>query len=278
MAHLEEHRSGRAAQSGAAPVVSPTARVPRWERLLPVLVIGGVLVAWEVSARVGLVKPLLFPAPSRIGRSLLTMLQSGDLLTHSRATLTRLLLGLIVGGVPGLVLGLLMGQWRRLAAVLDPLIAALHPIPKIAVFPLIMVFFGVGEGSKIVIAAFGAFFPILLNTIAGVRQINPVLLQVAQNYRASRWQLFTRVILPGSLPSVLTGVLLALNLTLLLTVAVEMVVSREGLGSVIWFAWQTMRTEEMYVSLVVLMVLGLLFSRGLRWLSGRLVPWLRLPE
>ena len=101
-----------------------------------------------------------------------------------------------------------------------------------------MVFLGVGEGSKSLLRHLVHFFPILLSTAAGVRQINPILTQVATNYGANRFKLFTRVVLPGSLPSVLTGVLLALNLTLLLTVAIEIITAKEGLGSIIWFSWQ----------------------------------------
>ncbi|MCO5185017.1 MAG: ABC transporter permease [Anaerolineae bacterium] len=245
----------------------------RWERALPAVILLSLLLIWETGSRIGLIKPLLFPAPTMIGRSLLDMAASGDLWLHTRATLLRVLLGLLIGGVPALILGLLMGQSRRLAIVLDPIIAAIHPIPKIAIFPLIMVFLGVGEGSKIFIAAFGAFFPILLSTAAGVRQINPILTQVATNYGANRFKLFTRVVLPGSLPSVLTGVLLALNLTLLLTVAIEIITAKEGLGSIIWFSWQTMRTETMYVSLTVLMILGVLFNGCMHWLTRLLTPW-----
>jgi NitT/TauT family transport system permease protein len=245
----------------------------RWERLIPLLVLTALLMAWEVSARLGIVKPLLFPAPSRIGRTAIEMIQSGELLLHTRATLTRVILGVILGGIPALFLGLLMGQSRRLATAIDPIIAAIHPIPKIAIFPLIMVFLGVGEASKVFIAAFGAFFPILINTVAGVRQISPVLLQVAENYGTPRRKMFTRVVFPGSLPSILTGLLLALNLTLLLTVAIEIINGRLGLGSIIWFAWQTIHTEEIYVCLAILMLLGLLINACMRLLTRWITPW-----
>lgn len=233
------------------------------------------LAVWEWTARAGLVKPLLFPAPSVIGRTALEMAADGRLWLHTRATAIRVVLGVLAGGVPALVLGLMMGRSRRLTRMVNPILAAIHPIPKIAIFPLIMVFLGLGEASKIFIAALGAFFPILINATAGVRQINPVLLEVAHNYGTPRWKLYTRVILPGSLPSVLAGLLLALNLTLLLTVAVEIVVGREGLGSVIWYAWQTLRTEETYVALVVLMVLGVFFDGAVRLLRRWLIPWRR---
>lgn len=233
----------------------------------------GLLAVWEWLAHTGRVKPLLFPAPSVIGRTTLDMLATGELLLHTRVTVQRMVIGVIAGGVPALLLGMLMGRSARLTRFLDPVIAAIHPIPKVAIFPLIMVFLGIGEPAMIFIAAFGAFFPILINTIAGVRQINPVLLQVAQNYRTSRLKLFTRVILPGSAPSVWAGLLLALNLTLLITISVEIVTPRTGLGSVIWRAWQSMQTEKTYVALLVLMILGLLINVGVRRLGNWLIPW-----
>jgi NitT/TauT family transport system permease protein len=166
-----------------------------------------------------------------------------------------------------------MGWSRSLRAALDPLVAAVHPLPKIAVLPLIMIIFGIGESSKIVVIAVGTFFPMLINSMAGVRQISPIHFEVAENYGASPFKVLTRVIIPGSLPLVLAGARLALNIALLLTIAVELVSAREGLGEMIWFAWQTLRTEELYASLVVIGALGVTFNLLLQALSQRLVPW-----
>ena len=166
-----------------------------------------------------------------------------------------------------------MGWSPRLRQIIDPLIAAIHPIPKIAIFPLIMIIFGIGEASKIVAISIAAFFPMLLNCMSGVRQLNPVYFEVTQNYRASPWKTFSRVIVPGSLPLILTGTRLAINMAMVIAIAVELLAAKEGLGVIIWFSWQTLRIEELYASLVVIAVLGISINLFLQYLSKRLTPW-----
>ncbi len=151
--------------------------------------------------------------------------------------------------------------------------AAAHPIPKVAIFPLLLIIFGIGESATVAVAALGAFFPLLINAMAGVQEIHPLHFEVAENYGARPLQVFTRVVLPGSLPLVLTGLRLAINTTLLLVIAVEMVGARQGLGALIWFGWETMRTEELYSSLVVIVLLGLGFNLLLLALLRLLIPW-----
>lgn len=274
MAYLESDRR-RSAQELAAPRLSQRIRPSRvpaqvW---LPLTLIGAALALWEWGARSGAITPLFFPAPSTIARTTLTMLGDGALVTHTSATLSRLLLGVILGGLPGVVLGLLMGWSSRLRGIVDPFIAAAHAVPKIAILPLIMIFFGVGEPSKVAITMMGAFFPMLISTMAGARLINPIHFEVAANYGASGLQTFTRVLLPGSLPLMLSGLRLALNATLLLTIAVEMISGRSGLGTMIWRAWETMRTEELYTSLLVITSLGIGFNLLLHRLSIHFIPW-----
>jgi len=192
---------------------------------------------------------------------------------HVSATLSRVGLGVLFGAVPGLGLGFAMGWSPRLRVLLDPIVALLHPIPKLAVLPLVMIIFGLGETSRIVVIAIGVFFPMLINAMAGVRQIPAVHFEVAEAYGGRRRHVFAHVILPGSLPSVLTGTRLAFNIGLLLTVAVELITAQHGLGKLIWLAWQTMRTEDLYAALLVISSLGVGFNVVLEQLRRRLVPW-----
>jgi ABC-type nitrate/sulfonate/bicarbonate transport system permease component len=247
-----------------------------WWRLrswLPAVIVAIILIAWEWSVRSGRLSALFFPAPSLVAVTLVRLIRNGSLAMHARATLSRMGLGLVLGGLPGLLVGLAMGWWRSLRDALDPLVAAVHPLPKIAVLPLIMIIFGIGEFSKIVAIAVGTFFPMLINSMAGVRQISPIHFEVAQNYGAGSLKILTRVILPGSLPLVLTGARLSLNIALLFTIAVELVSAREGLGEMIWLAWQTLRTEELYASLAVIGAVGIGLNLLLQFLAKRLVPW-----
>jgi NitT/TauT family transport system permease protein len=167
-----------------------------------------------------------------------------------------------------------MGWSPRLQIVLNPVIAAFHPIPKIALFPLIIVLLGIGEQSKIVAVAVGAFFPMLLNTLAGVRGISPVHFDLARNYGASTGQMFRRVLLPGSLPMVFTGLRISANVAFLSTIGVEMVAARNGLGSLLWLSWQLFRMEQLYATLVVIALIGVGLTMLIRWVARQTAPWL----
>jgi len=245
----------------------------RLEPWLPILIVGLGLIGWETASRAGLLSPLFFPPPTKILNTLLQMIINGKLLPHLSATLSRLAIGFLIGGLSGLVLGLGMGWSPRLRTVVDPLIAALHPIPKIAIFPLIMIIFGIGEASKVVAIAIAAFFPMLINCMSGVRQLNPVYFEVTENYGASTWKTFSRVIFPGSLPSIFTGVRLAVNMAMVIAIAVELLAAKEGLGVIIWFSWQTLRIEELYASLIVIGVLGFGINLAIQSISRKLAPW-----
>jgi NitT/TauT family transport system permease protein len=263
-----------AAPVAPAPDVEPDARRPSDSGLLvPILVATGLLIAWEVLSRLGVLRPVLFSSPVVIGRTLVRSFAAGEMGSHTLATLVRTSAGLALGAVPGLLLGLAMGWSSGLRRALDPILAALHPIPKIAILPLLMIFLGIGEASRIAVASVAAFFPMLINTMAGVRAINPIYFEVAQNYGASRYRLFSRVVLPASLPLVFSGLRLAANVTLLVTIAAEIVMADRGLGALVWLSWETMRVELLYATLVVIASLGIALTGGLRLIRRAVVPW-----
>jgi ABC-type nitrate/sulfonate/bicarbonate transport system permease component len=274
MANLEDARR-RSTKRASTPAMSLRLnRFQIWlEPKLPGLIAIILLFLWEILARAGVISQLFFPPPSRIVRTLYDLLISGKLMLHLVATLERLGPGVLVGGVAGLILGLIMGWSSRIRTVLDPIIAAIHPIPKLAIFPLIMIIFGIGEISKVIAIAIACFFPMLINSMAGVRQLSPVFFEVSRNYGASPWKTFTRIIIPGSLPMVLTGARLAINMAMVISISVELLAAKEGLGVIIWFSWQTMRIEDLYASLIVIAALGISLNLLLQHLSHRLVPW-----
>lgn len=274
MAHLEDVRrrsSERSADSGLK-----ATRNQYWRRLEPWisgLIVLSALAIWEWLARSGRISILFFPPPTSILGTFFEVIANGKLLLHLKATLSRLVLGFTLGCLPGLILGLTMGWSPRVRGIVDPIIAGLHPIPKIAIFPLILVIFGIGENSKIVAIAVASFFPMLINSMAGVRQINPIYFEVTQNFGANPWKTFTRVVFPGSLPMVLTGARLAFNIALVISIAVELLAAKEGLGVMIWFSWQTLRIEELYSSLIATAALGIGANLTIQYLSSRLAPW-----
>ncbi len=249
--------------------ISTRRKYPAAALLLALLAV----VCWELLVRVGSIPEVFFPAPSAVVAALFRSVSSGEMPSHLGATLARVGPGLIAGGLAGLLAGLLIGGSPRVRAVADPFVAAFHPIPKLALLPLFMVVLGIGEAPKIVLVAVAAFFPMLINTAAGVRQINPVHLEVARNYGAGKMTVLRRVILPASLPMTLAGLRLSANLALVITIAVEMISSETGLGALVWLAWQLLRVELLYAALLVTALLGIGLNASLRRLELRLAPW-----
>jgi ABC-type nitrate/sulfonate/bicarbonate transport system permease component len=243
------------------------------DRMMGVVVPLALLAIWELAARLGWIDVRFFPAPSSVAKAMVASLRSGELLINTEATLQRLLLGFVLGGLPGLAVGILMGVYRPLRLVFDPLIAATYPIPKSAILPLILLIFGLGESSKVVMVAIGAFYPIAINTTSGVREISPIYFDVGRNFNASRWDIFRTVALPGALPFIMTGAKLGAGLGLILISIAEMMGAKTGLGYMIWSAWETFDVEQMYVGLFVVSLIGYLLTVLFNELERRVVPW-----
>lgn len=228
---------------------------------------------WEAAGRAGLLDQRFFPAPSAIVGTFAEVMGSGELPEHIATSLGRIVVGFLLGAVPGLVLGLIMGLSRFVRAALNPMVGALYPIPKTAILPILLLIFGLGEPSKYVFVAIGVFFLVLLNTMAGVLSIEPVYLDVGTNFGASRLAVFRTIALPGALPLIFTGLRLGWGQALLLIVVAEVVGARTGIGAFIWSAWQTFQVERMYAGLVVVSFIGyvsfLIIDEVQRWL----IPW-----
>jgi len=233
------------------------------------------VVVWELSARVGLIDTRFFPAPSSIVATTGRLFSSGELWTNISASLQRLLWGSLLGGIPALGIGILMGLYRPLRAAIDPLISATYPVPKSAILPLVLLIFGLGEASKIVMVALGVFYPVVINTIMGVQQIDKIYLDVGKNFRASRWQTFRKIALPGALPSIMAGIKLGIGMGLILIAIAEMVGAKTGIGFMIWDAWQVLSVETMYVGLIVISILGFLLTLILNEIEALILPWKR---
>ena len=247
----------------------------RNERVLAVLSPLALLVLWEVLTRTTILDDRFFPAPTAIASTFVDVAKSGELWDNTWISVRRVVLGLLLGGIPALAIGLCMGLYRPVRAALDPLVAATYPIPKSAIVPLLLLIFGLGEMSKVVMVAIGAFFPIVMNTSAGVREISPMYHDVGRTFGASRWQTFRTIAFPGALPLIMTGVRLAIGLALILIVIAEMIGAKSGLGYMIWNAWQIFAVPTMYVGLITVSVLGVLFTLALTEAERLLIPWRR---
>jgi NitT/TauT family transport system permease protein len=233
----------------------------------------GLLLAWELAAQFGLIDVRFFPAPSAIVTVMARMAVSGELHENILISLQRITLGLVLGGIPALILGIVMGISRPVRALVDPLITATYPIPKSSILPFILLIFGLGEMSKVVMVAIGVFFPIAINATAGVLQIPPIYLDVGRSFKASRWDTFRTIALPGALPFIMTGIKLGAGLALILIAVAEMVGAKSGLGYMIWSAWETFAVAKMYVGLFTIALIGFGISILLREVERIVIRW-----
>lgn len=247
---------------------------PRCDRLLawgaPALLVG----LWELSIRTGLLDARFFPPPSLVALTFWRLLADGTLAAHTAASVTRVLAGFAIGAAAGLAAGLAMGTIRSLRVALEPTISALYVIPKVAILPLVMLIFGLGEASKIAIIAIATFFIVVINTTAAVVGVEPLYIEAGRAFGARRLQMFSHIILPGALPAIFTGMRLALGTALIVIIAAEFVAARDGIGYFIWFAWNTLRPEEMFAGFIVIGALGMLSYEAVRRIGHRLMPWL----
>jgi ABC-type nitrate/sulfonate/bicarbonate transport system permease component len=255
--------------------VGETARLAarRRDRILSVASPLGLLLAWELAARTGLIDVRFFPAPSDIILKLIEMARSGELTENVLISLQRIVLGFLLGGVPAIVIGVAMGIWRPVRALVDPLIVATYPIPKSSLLPLILLIFGLGEMSKVVMVAIGVFYPMAINATAGVLQINQIYLDVGKSFKASPWDTFRTIALPGALPFIMTGVKLGAGLALILIAVAEMVGAKSGIGYMIWSAWETFAVAKMYVGLFVIALIGFAISLMLNEIERWVIRW-----
>lgn len=242
----------------------------QWLGVLGVVVFFG---GWELLSDLGAVNAVMVPAPSAIVRAALQLAASGDLAHHLLASLGRASLGFVLGGTLALVLGVAMARVSWLHATINPLVQMLRAIPSLAFVPLAIFWFGIGEGSKIFLIAWGVFFPVWVNTYLGVRNANPLLERAAASLGASRWRMLVFLTLPAALPFIIAGVRVSLSIALVVLVAAELTGANYGIGYLIQMSQQVFRVDNMFVGLILLGVLGFatdhLFDRAVR----RLLPW-----
>jgi len=231
------------------------------------------LLAWEAAARTGAINTAFFPAPTTILTTAVTQAQTAMFWNDLAISLKRIGIGLAMGGIPGVLVGLAMGLFRPIRDAFNPLIAALFPIPKIALLPLLLLIFGMGETSKYVTIAINVFFLMSINTFAGVLAPPRIYFEVARNLRASRLKTYVSVALPGALPGIFTGLRICLGTALILLVAVEFSTADSGIGYRIWWAWTVFWVDTMYVGFLVIALLGYAFSTLVDALERWTIPW-----
>jgi NitT/TauT family transport system permease protein len=261
------------AESTAGPTLVERMRRSRF--LMAVLSPLLILLTWEILVRLHVLDARFFPTPSSIIEELFTLLQSGPIYVNIGWTLQRVLIGFALGAIPGIALGLLLGLSPAARDFLQPAISALYPVPKIALFPLIMMIFGIGEASKWVIVAVAVFFQVFYSTLAGVVNIDRIYLDVASNFKASRWQTWKTIAFPGALPFIFTGCQLGFGMALIMVIIAENFGTEVGLGYLIWQSWQVFEVRDMFVYLLLVSLLGYFSQVLILRLQSAVLPWKR---
>jgi NitT/TauT family transport system permease protein len=232
-----------------------------------------VLASWEAAWRAGMISPLFFSGPSAILSRFREDLLQGTLLADIAYSGRNFALGFALAAVAGVVLGVLVGWYRPLRLLLDPFVNALYATPRIAMVPLIILWFGIGIWSKVFVVFLSAFFPILVNTIAGVKALDEDLLRAARAFCASDRQIFTTVAVPGSVPFILTGVRQGVAHGLIGVVVGEMFAGSQGVGFMIAYGGQTFATDTLFVGVAIIALAGIALTGLAERLQQRFSRW-----
>ncbi len=238
-----------------------------------VLLVLALLVLWESSARLGWVDSRNWPAFTGVLVAVWDGMRSGELPTLLGQTLLLMLVGYAAGCAGGIALGLVLGLSPWLKRFFNPLVETLRPIPISAIVPPLILFLGVGSALKIFAVAFCAFFPVLINTMAAVRDGNETLRQTARTLRLSKWATLSKIVLPGALPSIFAGCRISLGIALVVAIIAEMIAGSSGIGYFIMQAQYAMQPAPMYAAVVCLSIVGYLLNRSILAAERRALPW-----
>ncbi|QIV51903.1 taurine ABC transporter permease TauC [Klebsiella pneumoniae] len=254
----------------------------RWplsrELTLSVATLAVLLAVWWAVAALQLISPLFLPPPGKVLQKLITIagpqgFMDATLWQHLAASLTRIVIALLAAVLIGVPVGIAMGLNSTVRGILDPLIELYRPVPPLAYLPLMVIWFGIGETSKILLIYLAIFAPVAMSALAGVKSAQQVRIRAARSLGASRAQVLWLVILPGALPEILTGLRIGLGVGWSTLVAAELIAATRGLGFMVQSAGEFLATDVVLAGIAVIAIIAFLLELGLRALQRRLTPW-----
>ena len=243
------------------------------ERVPGFLLIGLLLCLWESSVHYGWVESPTWPAFSDVSITFWANLSNGTYFKVIGSSLQRLFVGYFLAVFLAVSLGLAMGVWRRFFLLVEPLVEFLRPIPSPAYLPMAILFLGIDDTMKIFMVSFAAFFPILLNTVSGVRSVDPVLLETGKTFGYGRWQIIRQILLPASASYILTGMRISLAIALIVTVIAEMVAGNSGIGFYVLNAQRSFLVPEMYAGVIALAFVGFALNKIFVFVEHAAMHW-----
>ena len=236
---------------------------------VPVALLG----LWQLAAVTGWIDSRLYPPPTRILASAGELVADGTLWAETRVSAMRILWGFAIGSATGIVTGLLMGTMNWLRAAFEPLLDSLYTVPKLAVLPIFITMFGIGDAPKIAVIAVTVFFFVWIATMAATLSVAAGYREAAYTFQATRLQMFRHVIMPAATPEIFVGLRIAAGVSVLLLVAAESVVGNDGLGYIIFNSRAVFLNEQMFVGIITVSLLGVLFSAIIKWAGRALTSW-----
>jgi NitT/TauT family transport system permease protein len=231
------------------------------------------LAAWQEASHAGLIDSLFLPSPLQIAAALRELAVSGELARHFAASLMRIGIGWAIGAAAGILLGGMIGLFSAWRSAGLPFISAIFPIPKIALLPLLILWLGIGEASKVATIALGVFFPMAISAYAGVDSVPRNLIRMAQSFDIPSTRIVANVVVPGMLPSVLAGCRISASIALILVVAAEMIGANVGIGAFVLTAGNLMQTDKLMAGIVAISILGVAIGGAISRLERRLLNW-----
>jgi len=246
---------------------------PRPVRWIGLIVFVVLIALAEAGTRSGVISPLTLPRPSQVLATFGELYQSGLLWKHIVPSLSRLVVGAALGASVGITVGVLIGLFSYVRSGLVPLVAALFPIPKIALLPLFVIWFGIDEGSKYALIAFGTFTPTVVATYAAVDNVDRTLIRMGQSFGLSWWSIVGKIVLPGAMPGILAGLRISLSIAIILLVAAEMLGAEHGIGAYILQAGSLYDLEALFAGVVMLSCLGVIVSTAISMIERRVLRW-----
>lgn len=243
------------------------------QTLVPWLLPLALLVVWQAASSLGWLSNRILPSPSSVALAAWNLGSSGELFHHLRVSTSRALAGLVVGGGLGLLLGVLNGLSHRAETLLDSTLQMLRNIPALALIPLVILWFGIGESAKLFLIATAVFFPLYLNTFHGIRHVDRGLIEMGRTYGLSRWALCRHIILPAALPSMLVGLRFALGLMWVILIVAETISANAGIGYLTMNAREFMQTDVVLLGILLYALLGKLADSLAHLLERRLLSW-----
>ncbi|HWR06862.1 ABC transporter permease [Sporomusa sp.] len=252
--------------------------LPKWGKrifygIYRFLAIAIFLLLWEIAPRIGLADPVFLPPFSKVFAALCNLIASGELFKHLAVSLRRSIIGFSLGMMVSIPLGLMIGWFKNFESFIDPLLQSFRQTSTLALFPVFILLFGIGEVSKVAIIFWGVQWAILLNTIAGVKNVEPLLIKAARSMGTSSFKIFIKVVIPASIPSIFTGIRLSATTSILILIAAEMIGANAGLGFLLYDAEVKYQIPTMYASILTMSMLGLLLNYSLVAIEKRVTSW-----